>query len=201
MLSAAVPDDLRSDAARNRARVLQVARDLLSSEDTTLPMNTIARTAGVGVGTVYRHFPTRQALLEALALPGFERLLEQARMAAQDGDPARGLERLLRSAVTCLLADVGLRKVLSSQESACMETSQLRKELRTVSTALLSAARAARVIRADLRPDDIRRLVLGAAHAVQAGAVTPAATKKYVDVLLAGVRPSTPSQPRRSLHA
>ena len=61
-------DDLRADASRNRTRVLEVARELLESGDDSLPLNKIAKLAGVGVGTVYRHFPNRQVLLESLAL-------------------------------------------------------------------------------------------------------------------------------------
>ena len=58
---------LRADSARVRARMLAAARERLAAGDLELPMNAIAKAAGVGVGTMYRHFPTRQALLESLA--------------------------------------------------------------------------------------------------------------------------------------
>jgi AcrR family transcriptional regulator len=122
-------DDLRVDAARNRAQVLEVARELLAAGDATLPMNTIARLAGVGVGTVYRHFPTRQALLESAVMGSFEQLLAEARAAAADDDPGAGLERLLRYGIRRQLSDVGLAAVLRSSESACARTSRLRADL------------------------------------------------------------------------
>ena len=97
--------------------------------DATLPVNTVARLAGVGVGTVYRHFPTRRAMLESLVTEGFERLLVEARAAADDGDPGAGLERLLHFGSRCLLEDVGLATVLRSPESAGARASRLRVDL------------------------------------------------------------------------
>ncbi len=67
----------RSDAARNRALVLRIAREQLATGDESLPFNTLARLAGVGVGTVYRHFPTRHALLEALSAERLHDLVER----------------------------------------------------------------------------------------------------------------------------
>src|SRR5487761_1103632 len=83
--------DLRADAARNRAQVIEVARQQVATGDLTLPLNAIARLAGVGVGTVYRHFPTRQALLEALVADAFAELIDVSRAAAAEPDPLDGL--------------------------------------------------------------------------------------------------------------
>ena len=83
---------LRADAARNRERVLSVARECLARGDASLQMNQIAREAGVGVGTVYRHFPTRQELLEELVNEHVQGLLDHARAAEDAGD----LEGLLK---------------------------------------------------------------------------------------------------------
>ncbi|MER5646322.1 TetR/AcrR family transcriptional regulator [Streptosporangium sp. NPDC002524] len=74
---------LRADAARNRARVLQVAREQLATGDDSLMLNTIARLTGVGVGMVYRHFPNRHALLEALSAERFQQLVHEAQAAGQ----------------------------------------------------------------------------------------------------------------------
>ena len=187
-------DDLRADAARNRARVLEVARERLAAGDATLPMNAIARDAGVGVGTVYRHFPSREALLESVAMEGFERLVDEARSAAVDDDPGAGLERLLRYGIRLQLEDLGLAIVLRSAESACDETSRLQAELLGAVDRLLERARDAGAIRPGIGPDDIRRLGCGVEYAVRAGAPLGAGSADkadiYVDVLLAGLRPS-----------
>src|SRR6266700_3297204 len=183
------PADLRADAARNRARVLEVARQQLAAGDRTLQMNTIARLAGVGVGTVYRHFPTREELLEFLAMDSFEGLLVQARAAAEEEEPAAGLERLLRAALTCQLDDVGLAIVLQSHESACAQTSQLRIDLGRAIAHLLERARAAGAIRADIATDDIRRLLCGIGQAVRLGDTDHDEIDRYLGVLLRGLRP------------
>lgn len=183
-----LPDDLRADAARNRAQVLKVARELLEAGDATLPMNTIARMAGVGVGTVYRHFPTQQVLLESLAMGSFEQLLAEARAAANDDDPAAGLERLLRSALSCQLNDVGLAAVLRSSESACVQTSELKVALFAAVSQLLERARKVGAIRADVGADDLRRLLCGVEHAVRTGTTEHGETDRYLDILLRGLR-------------
>lgn len=183
------PDDLRADAARNRAQVLKVARKLLEAGDETLPMNTIARLAGVGVGTVYRHFPTRQVLLESLAMSSFEKLLGEAQAAASDDDPASGLARLLRAALNCQLRDSGLGAVLQSSESACVQTSELRLDLFTAVSRLLGRAREAGAIRPDIGADDLRRLLCGTEYAVRIGTRDHGEVDRYVSILLSGLQP------------
>lgn len=182
-------EDLRADAARNRTRVLEVAREQLAAGDATLPMNTIARLAGVGVGTVYRHFPSREALLESAAMDSLERLLAEARAAADDDDPGAGLERLLRYALRRQLDDVGLATVLRSSESACAATSRLRAELLGAVDRLLGRAREAGAIRPEIRADDIRRLGCGVVYAVRLGSGGRGEIDLYISVMLDGIRP------------
>ncbi len=181
-------DDLRVDAARNRARVLEVARELLETGDDTLPMNTIAKRAGVGVGTVYRHFPNRQVLLESLALESFEKLLAEAQAAA-DEDSAIGLKRLLHAALTYQLEDAGLAAVLRSPKNACVETLELKKATLVALNRLLENARQAGVIRPDIDADDLRRLLCGFEVAVRLGEADPAEVERYVGILLGGLQP------------
>jgi AcrR family transcriptional regulator len=184
-----VPAPLRADAARNRAQVLEAARQQLSDGDTTLPMNAIARRAGVGVGTVYRHFPTRQSLLETLAQGSFESLVRETQAAAADPDPAAGLERMLRCALHCQLDDVGLATVLATPDFECPETLQLGEELVRSVSQVLDQARGAGVIRRDVEADDIRRLLTGTYQAVRAGTNPALHTEPYLQVLLRGLRP------------
>ncbi|MFF5566945.1 TetR/AcrR family transcriptional regulator [Streptomyces sp. NPDC012623] len=87
---------LRADAARNRVRVLRIARERIAAGDESLQLNAIARLAGLGTGTVYRHFPNRHALMEALSAERFSELVEEARAAAVEEDILAGLRRLLR---------------------------------------------------------------------------------------------------------
>ena len=189
MQASPAPDDLRADAARNRERVLEIARELLETGDETLPMNLIARRAGVGVGTVYRHFPTRQVLLESLAMDSFRQLLEEAKAAAEDTDPAAGLEQLLGSVLRAQLGDAGLAAVLRSSENALDETTALKTEMFAAVSGLLERARGAGAIRPDVDADSLRRLLCGFEVAVRLGPHAPGEVDAYVGILVSGLRP------------
>ena len=79
---------LRADSARVRAQMVAAARARIADGDLELPMNAIAKDAGVGVGTMYRHFANRQALLETVAADNYAALIEEARTAAENPDVA-----------------------------------------------------------------------------------------------------------------
>ncbi|WP_229758599.1 TetR/AcrR family transcriptional regulator [Peterkaempfera bronchialis] len=181
---------LRADAARNRARVLQVAREQLAAGDDSLQLNAIARLAGVGVGTVYRHFPNQHALREALSADRFRELVGEAQAAAETDDALAGLHRLLRFALARALEDPGFAAVLESAADAEAHTSQLKAELDRAVARLLDRARLTGAIRRDVEADDVRRLLCGIEHALRAGDRGPARTEVYLDVLLEGLRPS-----------
>ncbi|MFI1731438.1 TetR/AcrR family transcriptional regulator [Streptomyces acidicola] len=184
---------LRADAARNRARVLQVAREQLAAGDDSLQLNAIARLAGVGVGTVYRHFPTRHALWEALSAERFQELVDEARTAAADEDALAGLHRLLRFTLMRMVDDTGFAAVLESASDAEAQTSALKAELDRTVAHLLDRARRIGAIRRDVEADDVRRLLCGIEHAVRSGDGDgdgdPTRTEVYLDVLLEGLRP------------
>ncbi|MFI1767245.1 TetR/AcrR family transcriptional regulator [Streptomyces sp. NPDC020800] len=180
---------LRADAARNRARVLQVAREQLATGDDSLQLNAIARLAGVGVGTVYRHFPNRHALREALSAERFQELVDEAQAAAADEDALAGLHRLLRFALMHALDDTGFAAVLESASDTDAQTSALKAELDGTVAHLLDRARRTGAIRRDVEADDMRRLLCGVEHAVRSGDSDPARIAIYLDVLLEGLRP------------
>jgi AcrR family transcriptional regulator len=180
---------LRADSARVRARMLAAARARIAAGDLDLPLNAIAKDAGVGVGTVYRHFTGRQALLESLAADSYRELIAEATAAADDPDIAGGLRNLLRAALRCQLADPALAAVLSSPECHCVETLTLGHELGKLSMRVLERARVAGVVRADVVPDDVRRLTYGLQHAVRGGDDDGTAIDRYLEIVLRGLRP------------
>src|SRR5438477_6854756 len=104
---------LRADARRNRERVLEAARRCMAREGLDAQIEEIARTAGVGIGTVYRHFPTKEHLVEALALARFERLAELAREALESDEPWAGFEQFIRTAAMIQSEDRSLSEVLT----------------------------------------------------------------------------------------
>lgn len=176
---------LRSDANRSRARILEVA----AAHDTrTLRMNDLAREAGVGVGTVYRHFPTVRALVEALTVDTLERMLEISRRAEADPDPARALALYLNGALALQLEDGGLQTVLLSPENETEEVRAAKQDIFRTFAVVLERAKADGVVRRDLTLAHLAHLVCGIEHAVRLG--TPADRALMLEVLLAGLRPT-----------
>ncbi|MEE3067005.1 MAG: helix-turn-helix domain-containing protein [Actinomycetota bacterium] len=90
---------LRADAARNRARVLQVAYDTFAAEGLSVPIDEIARRAGVGAGTVYRHFPTKEALFQAVIEDRMQHLVDEGHALLESAGPGEALFAYLRSLV------------------------------------------------------------------------------------------------------
>jgi AcrR family transcriptional regulator len=183
------PEGLRADSARVRARMLAVARDRLAAGDLDLPMNAVAKAAGVGVGTVYRHFATRQALIESLAAESLETLVADTQAAAREPDPGAGVSALLQAGLRIQLSDPALAEVLATADTVGDKTQDLRRELAAAIDTLLHRARIEGTIRPDLTADDLRRLLCGLQHAVRIGPIDDA--DRYLDMLLNGLRPGT----------
>lgn len=186
----------RADAHRNRNRILAAARTRLLAGDATLALNDLAREVGVGVGTVYRHFPNRRALQEALAVDPLGQLIEAIRAAAELTDPGEAFDALIRSALTLQLAETGLAEVLMSQDDATPDVRARKAEIWSTALGLLERAQAGGVVRAGITMDDVERLVCGVEYAVR---LIPgdrsAAGRLYLDVLLAGLRPPATVRP------
>jgi len=192
------PAPLRADAARNRERVLAVARAAVEAGDASLALNEVARRAGVGVGTVYRHFPTRQALLEAVAAEPLDQLLAGMRAAEAEPDPLAALTLLVRAAVVVETGHAGFAEVLTAPCAADAATAATKAELIAAGERVLVRARASGVVRPDLDAGDVQRLVCGMGYAARiggdsadgAGAADRAArADRYTEVLIAGMRP------------
>lgn len=179
-------EGLRADAIRNRDALLAAARHGLACGDDTLAMNALAKEAGVGVGTAYRHFPNRQVLLEALAVDSFDKLVLIAREIADDPDTVHALEQLIGSAIEFQLDDPGLAAVLASETPACSDTKELFGELGQLISQVLTRGVQEGVISATLDATDIKHLVCGTAFAVRAAGRD--SLDNYVQVLVKGLR-------------
>src|SRR5438445_5791973 len=105
----------RADARRNSKRVLEAARRCMARKGTDAQIDEIARLAGVGVGTVYRHFPTKDDLIEALAMARFERLAELGREALEGEDAWLAFEAFMRASARIQSEDRALSEVLTSR--------------------------------------------------------------------------------------
>ncbi|MER6512914.1 TetR/AcrR family transcriptional regulator [Nonomuraea sp. NPDC001636] len=181
---------LRKDAARNWERIVTVARDLID-EGTPLQLNDVARRAGLGVGTVYRHFPTTEALLETVATPCLTELAAHGDRALADDDPWRALNGFLSRTVQAQVSDASLPPVMAASADALPRTTELKGAVWSAGERLLDRARHAGVVRADVTSADLVPLMCGIAHAATVHGGTPAArvptAHRYLTLLLEGM--------------
>jgi AcrR family transcriptional regulator len=185
---------LGADAAHTRERLLAVAREAVDAGDLTLALDEVANRAGVGMGTVRRHFPHRHALLEALVERSFAELVEVARAAAAAPDPFRGLTDLLEAALRIGVEDPAFGEVLAAPGDAGSALGEARQELLRAAADVLRRARQAGVVRRDLRPDDLLRLLCGIGYAarIHSGPTHPGTVderaRAYLRIVVAGLR-------------
>ncbi|WP_107115949.1 TetR/AcrR family transcriptional regulator [Streptomyces acidiscabies] len=182
---------MRKDAARNRQRILDVARRLVD-DATPLQLNDVARLAGVGVATVYRHFPTPEVLMETVAAPGLEGLIGAARQSLAGEDPWDDLARFLGASLEAQLADPSITVVRSAPQRVLPRTEELTTELDSVAGHLLDRACAAGAVRGAVTWDDLLPLMCGIAFAAKVHADDPGARlesgRRYLGVVLEGLR-------------
>ncbi|WP_037891388.1 TetR/AcrR family transcriptional regulator [Streptomyces sp. NRRL S-87] len=182
---------LRKDAARNWDRIVAVARDLVD-QGVPLQLNDVARRAGLGVGTVYRHFASPEALLETVATPCLEALAAHGEQALADTDPWRAFEGFLLRVVEAQVTDASLAPVTAAEADSLPRTSELKESLRSAGGTLLDRARAAGAVRPDVVAGDLVPLMCGIAHAVDVRGRTSAdridTARRYLSTLLGGLR-------------
>ena len=159
---------LRADARRNRERILQSARAAFAESGADAQIDDVARHAGVGVGTVYRHFPTKQALLTELVRQTFRLFTEWAREALEaGGEPFALIEGLLRRIAETAAGDAGVQYALASTAGqAETEAPAEQDELIAVIAELTGRARRAGTIRPGIEATDIAMLICGVVSAM-----------------------------------
>ena len=181
----------RADARRNRERVLAAAADLLAESGLRAPMEEIARRAGVGVGTVCRNFPTKQAMVDAVLVDLYETLLQDALDGLANPDAGAGFETF----VVALSAFQARHRALAEQMANDMETPTAppaaRERLWVAISQLVERAQAVGTVRADIGPADVALLLSGVAHGTAvAGDLQHGLRDRYVRIILDGLRPT-----------
>ena len=154
---------LRADARRNRERILESARAVFAEYGADAQMDDVARQAGVGVGTVYRHFETKEALLVELLREKFRLFTARAREALeQDGEPFAVLEDLLRRNAETAASDAAVQHALAGAgDDIWMQAAPEQAALIAVTAELIERARIAGTVRPDLEANDIAMLMCG----------------------------------------
>lgn len=187
----ACPDELRADAQRNRDRIVQAAGAAFAEQGLDVCVDEIARRAGVGIGTLYRRFPTKALLIQAIFEERLRELRPVAERALAGADAWAGLAELVHATVACQAADQGFLQELARAVGADALTAGARERFFAPFEELLGRAQAAGEARPDIGPDDLPALLrmAGAAAAAQAGAGSEPDAQRHVALLLDGLRP------------
>jgi AcrR family transcriptional regulator len=182
---------LRADAQRNRARVLQVAAEIFATEGLSVPVHEIARRAGVGTGTVSRHFPTKEELFAAVLLDHMKRLTDQADALAEAHDAATAFFTFFATLVHEGAAHRGLAEALAGagyevETAAARDGRDVSGRLRT----MLARAQRTGAVRADITYPDVKALMAGclSRDADDAGDPHGTALSRLVTVVSEGLR-------------
>jgi AcrR family transcriptional regulator len=183
----AEPDKpLRADARRNRARVLEVAHEMFLAEGMAVPIDAIAERAGVGVGTVYRHFPTKEALFEAIMTHRIQDMIDEARGLADADDPGAAFFSYFLYIVERTESSKGVHEALVKSGFQFDErVGDLAAEMRESLGVLLRRAQEAGAVRAGLTASDVKALMAGVTEMRRMGGDHDLT----LAVVLAGLRP------------
>jgi AcrR family transcriptional regulator len=180
---------LRSDAERNRQRVLTAARELFAAKGLEATLNDVARHANVGVGTVYRRFATKEELVEAIFEDGIGQIAALAESALQHADSWAGFVWFVEQLCELTATDRGLREICYSKAYGGYRVECARERLDPPITRLVERARADGHLRSDIEPTDMPVVSLLAGTVSEwAGHVQPDLWRRYVELLLDGMR-------------
>jgi AcrR family transcriptional regulator len=183
---------IRSDARRNRERIVEAARAAFAEQGPDAQIDDIARRAEVGVGTVYRHFPTKDALIAELIRLKLTALRDRARRKlAEGGDPGAAFRSFLREQAAVIAKDAALQQMLWAETAEAMvPVAPLYDEVNEAVGELIARAKESGAIRADLEVDDVRTFMcgLGAIMAADARGVLPFDWRRQLEFMLDGWR-------------
>jgi AcrR family transcriptional regulator len=186
---------LRADARRNRERIMASGRELFARDGPQAQMDEIAAHAGVGIGTVYRHFPTKEALLTAMVRDRFQSFAEVALLAEDIADPFQALQSIMRRSAELVEHDAGFQLAMMGSNDLEWDGIEQQKEaLREVVTRVIDRAVAAGVVREDFAFDDFSMIMCGVTSTMyyQPGSAN---WRRHLELVLAGVR-APAAQPR-----
>lgn len=181
------PKQQRADAIRNRAKVLEVAYAMFAADGLQVPIDEIARGAGVGAGTVYRHFPTKDALYGAIVVDRIDRVVQHALALATDHEPGEALFSFLVTMVAEGNTDHGLVEALAGAGFDIARVApQAEARFMAALGDLVAAAQCAGAVRSDVDVHVVKVLLVGC-QAMQRYSQDIAVTSRILDIIRAGL--------------
>jgi AcrR family transcriptional regulator len=189
----------RVDAVRNRERVLEAAKKVFSAGGPDASLEAVAREAGVGIGTLYRHFPTREALFEAVYRREVQQLADLAEELKEQPDPVEALRRWMRSNVRFVATKKGMLQALALAVEKNSELFAYSSDRLTQAVGgLLSRAVAAGEIRNDISAEDLLRALVAMSYTYdQPG--WQKSVLRLVDIFIDGLRLQRPARHARPI--
>jgi AcrR family transcriptional regulator len=178
---------MRADARRNRELIVTAARRLVAEQGTEAQIQDVAREAGVGVGTVYRHFPNKEALMGEL-IAQCARENAACGREALERDPAEAFDWMVRTSCDRMAGDAARRRVWNlATPEAFAYAEEAKEEMHAVCSQVIGRAHKAGALRKDFRTEDMGGLMCGLAAAIDSGA--PGGWKRLMEFALDGLRP------------
>jgi AcrR family transcriptional regulator len=182
---------LRRDAERNRQRILAAAAEVFTERGLDATLDEVARAAGVGIGTVYRRFPDKASLVAELFKDRVDALVTVAEEACAARDPWEGLVAFLEFITGALASDLGLRQLMMFGKYDDDQVRYARDQMRPVITRLVERAQASGALRPDFQATDVKMIAfMLASIAEYAASVSPAVWRRYLVMLIDGLRPA-----------
>lgn len=185
--SAAPPaKPMRADARRNSARIVEVAKQVFIDQGLDAPLDEIVKRAGIGAGTLYRHFPTRESLMEAVYREEILALAALGERLRAELPPEQALGRWLHAQLTFVFANRGLAQSLKAAMDRNGETfDYCRRAMRAVAGDLLAPLLESGAVRADIEPVDVLRMTHAVSIATDQDGIDRA--RKLLDIMLLGL--------------
>ncbi|WP_433509951.1 TetR/AcrR family transcriptional regulator [Nonomuraea sp. CA-143628] len=180
---------LRAHAQRNRDKLIAVARTAFAAADDTVPLESIAREAGVGIGTLYRHFPTREALVEAVYAAELDDITTSAPALLERLPPQLALRAWMERYGAFVAMKRGMADALrAGRASGRIPTATTREGIIAAITMILAKGAETGSLRADVDPDDVATMLFGIFVAT-AALDTPEQTGRLLDLLIDALLP------------
>lgn len=180
----------RADARRNREKLLTAARTAFAAAEGAVPLEAVAREAGVGIGTLYRHFPTREALVEAVYAAELDEVVTAVPALLAELPPEAALRAWLDRYAGFVAAKRGLLDTLrAGWASGSIATPDTRGRLTAAVATVLEAGARTGSLRGDVDPDDVLTLLLGLFHSTAATGGAPRRIGPLLDLIVDALRP------------
>lgn len=174
----------RADARRNRDRLLEVAAAAFAAGDASVSLESVARDAGVGIGTLYRHFPSREALVEAVYRAELAEVSAAADALLERHPPAIALRRWMARYAEFVVTKKGMADTLRAVfDSGAMQLNDTRENITNAVQALLAAGAADGTLRDDVRAEDVVSSLIG----IVLASGSPEQSQRMLDLLVDGI--------------